>query len=642
MRDRDGRFTGPRGQRPHALGDRLRARRARADRALCPSPDERHGALDGASRRCSARRCARPPRTAGRRPAVVRAHRRPDATPPGTSTARSPRASSCRSSARRPRRRAAGGLYASDRRAPRRRRRRLPPHRRGPPARRTGGPPTSARLLARAGRAGTLGARQRVRHRRRRRQARPRLRRARWSASTSARSRCCRSVPTYDLADPRRSRTSLDRIDELVIKPRAGTAATASSSARTRAPTDLARTRRGASRRARALRRAGDWSRSRATRRSSTGDSSRATSTCAVRLLDGDACDVLPAGSRASRSTPARSSSTPRRTAAGRTPGSSAEPQLGFGAPRRRVAGGLLRARRPRPTYRSEHAMKALTWHGKARRPRRHRPRPDDRAADRRDHPRHLDRRSAARTCTSTRCSARSSTPGDILGHEPMGIVEAVGSGGRPTSPSATASSSRSTSPAGTAACASSGLQSPVRDDAEPRPGHGRRAVRLHEALRPGARRAGRVPARAAGPVRADQGPRGPARRPLPVPLRRAAHGLAGGAVRRRSPTAAASRSSVSDRSARCRRGSPSTSAPARSSASTSCPSGSRARRRHGVETIDVSAVDDVPAAVRELTDGRGPDAVDRRRRDGGARRARRQARAARSPGSCPTPSRAR
>ena len=32
--------------------------------------------------------------------------------------------------------------------------------------------------------------------------------------------------------------------------------------------------------------------------------------------------------------------------------------------------------------------------------------------------------------------------------------------------------------------------------------------------------------------------------------------------------------------------------------------------KSHGVETIDVSAVDDVPAAVRELTDGRGPDAV--------------------------------
>jgi threonine dehydrogenase-like Zn-dependent dehydrogenase len=31
---------------------------------------------------------------------------------------------------------------------------------------------------------------------------------------------------------------------------------------------------------------------------------------------------------------------------------------------------------------------------------------------------------------------------------------------------------------------------------------------------------------------------------------------------------------------------------------------------RHGVETLDVTTVDDVPDAVRELTDGRGPDSV--------------------------------
>ena len=30
----------------------------------------------------------------------------------------------------------------------------------------------------------------------------------------------------------------------------------------------------------------------------------------------------------------------------------------------------------------------------------------------------------------------------------------------------------------------------------------------------------------------------------------------------------------------------------------------------HGVQTLDVSAIDDIPAAVRELTEGRGPDAV--------------------------------
>jgi threonine dehydrogenase-like Zn-dependent dehydrogenase len=31
---------------------------------------------------------------------------------------------------------------------------------------------------------------------------------------------------------------------------------------------------------------------------------------------------------------------------------------------------------------------------------------------------------------------------------------------------------------------------------------------------------------------------------------------------------------------------------------------------RHGVETLDVTTVDDVPTAVRDLTDGRGPDSV--------------------------------
>lgn len=31
---------------------------------------------------------------------------------------------------------------------------------------------------------------------------------------------------------------------------------------------------------------------------------------------------------------------------------------------------------------------------------------------------------------------------------------------------------------------------------------------------------------------------------------------------------------------------------------------------RHGVETLDVSMIDDVSAALRELTDGRGPDSV--------------------------------
>ena len=49
---------------------------------------------------------------------------------------------------------------------------------------------------------------------------------------------------------------------------------------------------------------------------------------------------------------------------------------------------------------------------------------------------------------------------GDILGHEPMGIVEAVGAEVDRPRRSATASSSRSTSPAGTASCASTACRS--------------------------------------------------------------------------------------------------------------------------------------------------------------------------------------
>ena len=103
-----------------------------------------------------------------------------------------------------------------------------------------------------------------------------------------------------------------------------------------------------------------------------------------------------------------------------------------------------------------------------------------------------------------------------------------------------------------------------VRDDAGPRAGHRRRAVRLHEALRPGARRPGRVPARAAGALRADQGARGPARRPLPflsdvLPTAWQAVEYAdvpdGGSARSCSGSA---------RSARWRAGSPSTAAPSR------------------------------------------------------------------------------
>ena len=53
--------------------------------------------------------------------------------------------------------------------------------------------------------------------------------------------------------------------------------------------------------------------------------------------------------------------------------------------------------------------------------------------------------------------------PGDILGHEAMGIVEEVGSGVNSTRHRATASSCRSTSPAGTAGCAAAGCSPSAR-----------------------------------------------------------------------------------------------------------------------------------------------------------------------------------
>ncbi len=121
---------------------------------------------------------------------------------------------------------------------------------------------------------------------------------------------------------------------------------------------------------------------------------------------------------------------------------------------------------------------------------------------------------------------------GDILGHEPMGIVEEVGS-----EVSQIKAGDRVVIPFNISCgecwmCKRKALR-PVRDDPEPRAGKGRLALRLHQALRRGAGWPGRVPAGAAGPLRPDQGARERrAGRALPLPLRRAADRLAGGRVR--------------------------------------------------------------------------------------------------------------
>ena len=52
------------------------------------------------------------------------------------------------------------------------------------------------------------------------------------------------------------------------------------------------------------------------------------------------------------------------------------------------------------------------------------------------------------------------------------------------------------------------------------------------------------------------------------------------------------------------------TSAPSGSSGSTSCPSGWPWPQSHGIEALDLSEVDDVAEALIEMTDGRGPDGV--------------------------------
>ncbi len=108
-------------------------------------------------------------------------------------------------------------------------------------------------------------------------------------------------------------------------------------------------------------------------------------------------------------------------------------------------------------------------------------------------------------------------TEGDILGHEPMGIVEEVGAGGDATSRRATGSSSRSTSPAVTASCAATGLQSQCETTQVREHGKGAALFGYTKLYGQVPGRPGRVPAGPAGAVRPDQGARGPARRPVRV-----------------------------------------------------------------------------------------------------------------------------
>ena len=114
--------------------------------------------------------------------------------------------------------------------------------------------------------------------------------------------------------------------------------------------------------------------------------------------------------------------------------------------------------------------------------------------------------------------------PGDILGHEPMGIVEEVGADVDDLEPGDRVVVPFNISCGRCFMCERAPVRA-MRDDAGARAWQGRRALRLHDALRPGPGRTGRVPAGADGSLRADQGAGGAVRRALPLPLGCAADG---------------------------------------------------------------------------------------------------------------------
>ena len=175
--------------------------------------------------------------------------------------------------------------------------------------------------------------------------------------------------------------------------------------------------------------------------------------------------------------------------------------------------------------------MRAVTWHGKRDVRVDDGSRSDDRGADRRDRPHHLDRRSAAPTSTSTRCSGRSSSQGDILGHEPMGVVEEVGADVTNIAPGDRVVIPFNIS-CGHCFMCDQGLHSQCETTQVRDQGMGAALfgyTKLYGEV-PGGQ--AELPAGPAGAVRPDQGAGRTTRRPLPLSLRRAADRVAGRRVR--------------------------------------------------------------------------------------------------------------
>ena len=181
---------------------------------------------------------------------------------------------------------------------------------------------------------------------------------------------------------------------------------------------------------------------------------------------------------------------------------------------------------------------------------------------------------------------------------------------GDATQPSATGSSSRSTSPAGTAGCATRQLFAQCETTQVREQGKGAALfgyTSLYGSVPGGQAEYLRVPQAQFGPIKVPDDRR---RRAVPVPLRHPAHRLAGRRVRRRPAGRHARR--VRARPGRAVRR-PDRPAPRRGPGDRGRP-GARAagdgRAGTASRRSTSASVDDVPGALIDLVDGRGPDAV--------------------------------
>ena len=218
-------------------------------------------------------------------------------------------------------------------------------------------------------------------------------------------------------------------------------------------------------------------------------------------------------------------------------------------------------------------------------------------------------------------------TEGDILGHEPMGIVEEVGSGGHAHRARRPGRHPVQHLPAATASCATTALQSQCETTQVREQGKGAALfgyTKLYGQVPGGQAEYLRVPQAQYGPIKVPDGPPDERFLYLSDVLPTAWQAVEYADVPSGGTLAVLGLGPIGDM---CRAASPCTAASARSSASTSSPSGSTLARARTASTIDrPGRRRRRRRRVRDLTDGRGPDCGDRRGRDGGARRADREA----------------